>query len=339
MKKLLVMLLGLSLATTGVFAAGTQATQPVQVKAVFGSEPATLDPALNRDVPGAIYLSHAFEGLYKYEDSGNGVAQVVPGIALDAPSKVVNPNGEVVLTFRLKGYIKWSDGKPVTANDFVYSWQRLVDPATEAPYSAVLDAVKNAKEIRNGVDGVSKTDLGVKALDDQHLEVTLTFDAPDFFETTAFPATFPVRQDIIERAGAAWASDPATYVSNGPYYLVEWVHNDHLLFEKNPNYYGYFNKETGSYETDKLYGPKELYFYLQDDGLKTLQGFSEGEFNFIKTIPASELQKLRDVGRVRIAKVGDSSNSELPYLVDDALIGTFYNQLGYFFFKNVRLAW
>ncbi|MDR2028128.1 MAG: ABC transporter substrate-binding protein, partial [Treponema sp.] len=152
-KRSIFLLLGLSLIAMGAGAgARRQQSAPTgtTLTLVFGSEPNTIDPALNSAVDGAIYLQHAFEGLYKYADNGQGRAQAVPGQAAGAPQKTVNPDGTVVYVYTLRDNLKWSDGKALTASDFVYTWQRLVDPSTAADYSYMIDMVKNANEIMAG---------------------------------------------------------------------------------------------------------------------------------------------------------------------------------------------
>ncbi|MDR0759723.1 MAG: ABC transporter substrate-binding protein, partial [Treponema sp.] len=151
---------------------GAAQTPTTQITLVFGSEPNTIDPALNSAVDGAIYLGHAFEGLYKYADNGRGRAQAVPGQAAGAPQKTVNPDGTVVYVYTLRDNLTWSDGKALTAADFVYTWQRLVDPSTAADYSYMIDMVQNANEIMAGEK--DKSELGIRAVNDKTLEITLT---------------------------------------------------------------------------------------------------------------------------------------------------------------------
>ncbi|MDR3276543.1 MAG: peptide ABC transporter substrate-binding protein [Treponema sp.] len=263
------------------------------VTAVFGSEPNTIDPALNSSVDGAIYIQHAFEGLYKYVDAGvapvNGLgkAQVVPGMAASAPAKQVNADGTVVLTYTLRSGLKWSDGSAFTAHDFVYTWQRLVDPETAADYSYMIDMVVNANEIMAGEKAPSE--LGIRAVNDTTLVITLVNDCAYFDEIAAFPATFPVQKATIDKAGDQWTFDPATYVSNGPYRMKEWVHNSYILFEKNPNYY----------ETVK--GPDTIKWALMDDSNAQLVGFRNGELDFIENVPVAEIPSLIAAGSLHIA--------------------------------------
>ncbi|GHU96720.1 ABC transporter substrate-binding protein [Spirochaetia bacterium] len=262
----------------GNTSSGVASTKGNTLTSVFGSEPNTIDPALNSSVDGAIYIGHTFEGLYKYADNGQGIAEPAPGQAAGAPQKTVNADGTVTYVFTLRNNLKWSDGKALTAQDFVYSWQRLVDPGTAADYSYMIDMVKNANEIM--ADEKDKSELGVRAISDTSLEVTLAYDCPYFLEIAAFPATYPVRQDIIDTARDQWTFSAATYVGNGPYRLKEWVHNSYLLFEKNPNYY------------EAVTGPEFLRFALMDDHNAMYAGFRSGELDFIEELPLDEIPGL-----------------------------------------------
>ena len=268
-------------------------TRENTLTANFTTEPNTIDPALNSAVEGAIYISHAFEGLYKYEDSGKlavpglNYAQPVPGMAVSAPQKTVNADGTVKLVYTLRNGLKWSDGSALTADDIVYSWQRLVDPETAADYNYMLDMVQNANEIMDGT--MDKSALGVKAVNATTLEINLTFDCPFFDEIMCFPATFPVKKSIIESAGDQWTFSPATYISNGPYRLKEWVHNSYLLYEKNPYYY------------QPVTGPDFIKFVLTDDENAMLVALRSGEIDFTRNYPVDELPSLLASGEFHIS--------------------------------------
>jgi oligopeptide transport system substrate-binding protein len=307
MKKLSMVFLGVALVITGVSVGGCSrngnaqasgsgggavSTKANTANAVFGSEPNTIDPALNSAVDAAIYLQHAFEGLYKYQDAGTNAApginyaQAVPGMAANAPAKTVNADGTVTLVYTLRNGLKWSDGSTFGAEDIVYTWQRLVDPATAADYSYMIDMVINANEIMAGEK--DKSTLGVKAIDATTLEVSLTYDCPFFDEIMCFPATFPVKKSVIESAGDQWTFSPSTYISNGPYRLKEWVHNSYILFEKNPNYYA------------SVSGPEFLRFTLMDDENAQLAGFRSGEIDFIQYVPTDEIPTLLASGELNV---------------------------------------
>ena len=261
----------------------------------FASEPMTMDPALNSAVDGAVMANHLFEGLMKWESTGEEVegsegscdtAKLTYGQA-ESYDKTTNDDGTVTYTFHLRDGIKWSDGKDVTAGDFEYSWKRLVTPATAADYNYMLDCVVNANEIMAGKKDPSE--LAVKAVDDKTFEVTLTTDLPYFEELCAFPAMMPVRQDIIEAKGDQWTFDPSTYISNGPYKLTEWTHNSQIVMAKNENYYDYANL-----------GPDTITFKLMDDSNAMLSGFKSGELDYIQNVPQAELPSLIASGDMKI---------------------------------------
>ena len=194
-----------------------------------------------------------------------------------------------VYTFHLREDALWSDGEPVTAYDFEYAWKRVVDPETAADYSYMLDCVKNGPEIIY-VGTMSPDDLAAVALDEKTFEVTLHTAIPYFIEIAAFPATFPVRQDIIEEYGDQWTFDPATYIGNGPYMMSEWVHNSYIMMVKNPNYYDY----------DKL-GPDSIKFALMDDNNAILAAFNSGELDFAENPPVDEIPALLESGQLKVA--------------------------------------
>ena len=273
----------------------TASTGDFNITVNLASEPQTMDPTLNTTSDGSNMANHLFEGLMKWEDSGAEVngsdgtahsAQLAPGQA-ESYEKTENEDGTVTYTFKLRDGIKWSDGKDVTAGDFEYAWKRLVDPATAADYSYMLDCVVNANEIIAGEKDASE--LAVKAVDDKTFEVTLVNDLPYFEELCAFPAMMPVRQDIIEEAGDNWTFDVATYISNGAYKMKEWTHNSQIVVEKNENYYDY----------EKL-GPETITFKLMDNQNAMLSGFNSGELDFIEDVPQAEIANLIASGDMKI---------------------------------------
>ncbi|MDO5718222.1 MAG: peptide ABC transporter substrate-binding protein [Tissierellia bacterium] len=240
----------------------------------IASEPESIDPALNTAVDGAVMLHHAFEGLIKWVDDGEGNAILAPG---QAESWDVSEDG-LTYTFHLRDGIKWSDGKDVTANDFVYAWNRLVNPDTGADYNYMLDMV----------EGFEDNNLNIKAVDDKTFEVKLGAFCPFFEEICAFPSTFPVRQDIVE-GNDKWTTDPGSYVSNGPYIMKDWAHNSYILFEKNPDYY----------DADSLTA-NTIKFHLMDDHNAMYAAYLSGELDYIAQAPQEEIQTLLDIGSLKV---------------------------------------
>ena len=301
---------GQTVETTAPTQAPVETTTPTQAPADgpfnlnvnVASEPQTIDPALNSAVDGSIMTGHMFEGLFKWADSGElvdgvqdcNLAELVPCQA-ESYEKVTNDDGTVTYTFKLRSDAKWSDGKPVTAGDFVYSWKRLATPATAADYCYMIDMVKGYAEV-NGEEADPDT-LAVEAPDDSTFVVTLTYDCPYFLEICAFPAAFPDREDVVSADPDGWTHNVDTYLSNGAYTLTQWDHNSQIIMAKNENYYDY----------DKL-GPDTITFKLMDDNNAMLTGFNSGELDFIEDMPVDEIPSLLNSGDLRI----------VPY------IGTYY---------------
>lgn len=304
MKKRLFALLLASVMVAGIAAGcGAGAQKDFDLVVNFASEPTTIDPALNSAVDGAVMIQHSFEGLYKWVDDGEGNAKLALGQAKDVK---VSDDG-LVWTFTLRDDIFWSDHteenpKPVTANDFVYAWQRAVDPATAADYNYMLGMVLNANDIMTVDEATGKalkdkSELGIKALDEKTLEITLGEKCEYFQEICAFAVALPVRQDMIEQAGDQWTQDPATYIGNGPYKMKEWVHNSYILYVPSETYYDYKNL-----------GPSSIKFALMDDTNAIYAGFQSKELNFIEEVPANEIATLLESGELHV----------VPY------IGTYY---------------
>ena len=269
------------------------ATTANEITVNIASEPQTIDPALNSAVDGAIMINHMFEGLMRWVDSGvetagsDGTctnAELSYGQA-ESYDKVPNEDGTVTYTFHLRDGIMWSDGQPVTANDFVFSWQRLVSPETAADYSYMIDCVVNANAIMNGE--MDPSELAVSAPDDKTFVVTITSDLPYFTELCAFPATFPVREDIV--SDSQWTYSPDTYISNGAYKMTSRVTNSEIVMEPNEHYYG----------VEEL-GPDKITFKLMDDANAMLSGFNSGELDFIESMPTDEVAGLLASGDLKI---------------------------------------
>jgi oligopeptide transport system substrate-binding protein len=188
----------------------------------------TIDPQLIEDSAGHDIARNLFEGLMNQDEKG----EVVPGVA---ESFTVTPDNKTY-TFVLRKDAKWSNGDPVVAGDFVYAWQRAVDPATASNYAWYMElaTIVNAADI---VAGTKTPDmLGVKAVDDYTLEVQLSEPTPFFAEMTTFATMFPAHRATIEQFGADWTK-PGNMVSNGAYMLSEMIPAEKLTMVRNPNYW------------------------------------------------------------------------------------------------------
>ena len=186
-----------------------------------------LDPQLAEDVDTAYVVNQLFEGLYNEDANGNPV----PGAA---ESYTANADF-TVYTFKLRD-AKWSNGDPVTAGDFVYGWQRAVDPALASTYAYYLGLVNivNADEVVAGTK--TAADLGVKAIDDKTLEVTLKASTPWFVKTLAHSTLFAAPKATIDKFGNDWTK-PENLVSNGAYMLAENSPGERVVLKRNPNYW------------------------------------------------------------------------------------------------------
>ena len=256
------------------------------VNACIASEPETIDPNLSSSVDASIYSHHMFENLMKYEmtneyvDGSKNMRETEVSYG-QAKSYEISDD-LTIYTFKLRDDIYWSDGKPVTANDFEYSWKRLVDPATAADYGYFLnDIVLNATAIQNGEK--DKETLGVRAIDDKTLKITLETPCAYFIEMCAFAGLMPLRQDIVE-GNPNW-TNPENIVCNGPYKLTEWVHDSKIVMEKNDKYYNYA----------KL-GPDKINFYLSDSETAIISAYQAGEWQFIEEFPTDMIEALQASG-------------------------------------------
>lgn len=207
--------------------AGTTLAPQQQIVINNGSEVASLDPHKVEGVPESNIILNLLDGLVNTDNSG----KVVPGVA----KSWQNQQG-TQWTFTLRDDAKWSNGKPVTADDFVYSWRRLADPATASPYSSYLQAAHFANIDAILAGKMSPDQLGVKALDTNHLQITLSEPVPYLVAMLAHTAMKPVYAPAIKQWGEAWTR-PGHYVGNGAYMLSDWVVNEKIVLQRNPHYW------------------------------------------------------------------------------------------------------
>ncbi|MCH4223043.1 MAG: peptide ABC transporter substrate-binding protein, partial [Solobacterium sp.] len=295
MKKVMALLMAASM-TVGLAACGssssgstsatgtTTASGSDSINVCIASEPSSIDPALNSSVDGATYLVHLFSGIAKYEQADDGTLKIVPDAATELPEGVTNDDGTVTYTYTLRDGMKWSDGSDVTANDFVYAWNRAVAPATGSDYAYMFEVI-------DGYDDVTATDdagnqlnpdakLNVSAPDDKTLVVTLTNEVAYWDQFLAFPTYFPVKEDVVSNDN--WATDPSTYVCNGAYKLTGWDHNSLITLTKNDDYY----------DADKV-TMKTINFYLSDNADNMLSNFENGDWQMIDDVPTQEIDALK----------------------------------------------
>ena len=255
------------------------------INVCLASEPATLDPALNSSVDGATLIAHLFSGLAKWDldDAGNLV--IAPDAAEELVEGVLNDDGTVTYTYTLRDGLKWSDGQDVTANDFIFAWNRAASVDLAADYGYMFEVVDGYNDIwetdESGENFVNPdATLNAKALDDKTIEVTLANEVAYWDELLAFPTYFPVREDVV--ANDNWATDPATYVNNGAYVMSAWNHNSLITLSKNDNYV----------DAAEVTMP-EINFYLSDDANNMLTNFENGDWQLIDDVPTNEIAALK----------------------------------------------
>lgn len=253
------------------------------------AQPKTIDPSLNSQTYGFIYINHAFEGLLSKDTENN----IIPGVA--ESFELLKDN--VTYIFHLRTNAKWSDGKTVTANDFVYAYRRAVDYKTASELSYLMDIIKNAKDINKG--NMEVESLGVKALDNYTLEITL--EAPTLYFPNLVSSGgiyMPVRRDIIERYGDKWSYNPETYICNGAYIMTLRTPDEKIVFEINTNYWNMQKQKA-----------KKITFLLMADEYTALNGVRIGDIDFSITAPP-------------IAEIKNLIKEN--YLAINNIIGTYY---------------
>lgn len=253
------------------------ATQPSQELHVnLRTEPPVLYPALATDTTSGLVLYHVLEGLTRLGENG----QVRPGMAT---SWQVSDDG-MTYTFFLRKTAKWSDGQPVTAHDFVYSWLKMLDPKTASNIAYHLYPVKNAKAFNEGK--AQAEDVGIRALDDYTLQVTFEHPVPHFLNLTSHQALLPIPKHVDE-ANPNWYKEAATFVGNGPFQLAEWIHDSHIVPKKNSHYW--------AKDEVKL---DAIHMAMVNDENTEYQMFETGQLD-VATPPLELTKELLDAGKAK----------------------------------------
>ena len=240
------------------------------ISVCIASEPDVIDPALNSSVDGATLDSHLFAGLAKWDTDADGNLVITADCAKELTEGVVNDDGTVTYTYTLKDGLKWSDGQDLTASDFVFAWKRAASTTLGADYGYMFEGVKGYPD-----------DLAVEATDDKTIVVTLNNALSYWDELLAFPAFFPVREDVVADEG--WCTDAATFVSNGAYKMTGWGHDSVITLTKNDNYWDAENVTM-----------QEIKFYLSDDANNMLTNFKNGDWLLIDDVPTNEIAALKE---------------------------------------------
>ena len=271
-------------------ASGSATASNVTVQ--IGPNPESIDPALNSTIDGGNLLITAFEGLLIVDENN----QVQPG---QAESWEVSEDG-LTWTFHLREGLKWSDGTDLDAADFVYTYKRVADPDTAAPYSqTAVGMIAGYDEAMAG----NPDALQVEAPDADTFIVHLSYPCTYFDKLAAFATLSPVQQETIEANGDAWATSPETYISNGPYYMTEWTVGQQIVFSKNPYY-------KGGWDSDKIV-TDTITFLLMEDSTAAYTAYTTGQAQLIKDVPTEEIPSL--------TKAEDGGEFDV-----DPVMGTYY---------------
>jgi oligopeptide transport system substrate-binding protein len=231
-----------------------------------GAELETLDNSLSVGSQDDNVLGDLMMGLV----TENAQAQPIPGAAV----KWTTSSDGLIWRFTLRD-AQWSDGKPVTAADVVFSWRRLLDPATASRYAYYLYLVKNAETINTGKLPASA--LGIRAVGTHELEVTLEKPAPYLLQMLMHPCTHPLPRHVVTAKGRDWTR-PGNHVGNGPFLLKEWIPNGHVRLEKNPRFY-----DAASVALE------HIYYYPTDDYSAALQRMRAGELDMQDRTPVQRI--------------------------------------------------
>lgn len=258
------------------------------------NDPDTLDPHKATGSWESNILGDLFLGLFTEDAGANPVAGA-------AESYTVSDDG-LVWTFKMRAGAVWSDGMPVTAEDFVFSFRRQMDPATASQYASMLYDIKGGEEVNAGRAGPEA--LAVRAIDPQTLEITLNHPAPYLPQLLMHQITYPVPKHVVEKYGDDWVK-PETYVSNGPFKLVSWRPNDSVVTVKNDKFYDAANV--------KLDG---VNFYPTDDAEAALKRFRTGDLDLNVGFPSAQIELLR---RTMAAELKVSTIVNVRYIVMNTL--------------------
>lgn len=297
-----------STATSGSTAGSTAGgTNTAGFTVQYGSNPETLDPALNSAIDGANTIITIFEPLLLINENN----EVVGG---QAESWETSEDG-LTWTFTMRDGLKWSDGTDLNAKDFEYSFKRMVDPNTAAPYAetclGMIDGFEEAAGFPDA-DGNPTAEpnpdaLNVKASDDgKTLTIVLSYPCSYFDKMAAFATMSPVQQATVEANGDAWCTSPDTFVSNGPYMITDWTPSERIVLTKNPNY-------VGGWDSSKIVSDT-ITLLLLEDSSASYAAYNSGEAVLVKDVPTDEIPSL--------TKAEDGGDFYV-----DTILGTYYVSL------------
>jgi oligopeptide transport system substrate-binding protein len=260
----------------------TTSSEPKEINLVFSSEPPSIHPGLATDTTSSSVIQSVFEGLMTMKD----------GVPTEAAAESYEVSDDLLTyTFKLRD-AQWTNGDPVTAEDFAYSWKWVLDPANASEYASILYPIKGAEAFNLDTGGTAD-DLGIKVIDDKTIEVTLEVPTPYFLELTAFKTMYPFHKGTQE-ANESWFTEADTIVSNGPYNLTEWVHNGNLVLTKSDTYW---DKDNVKIDTVNI--------SIVESESAQMNMYDAGEIDFLGTnygsIALDAIDRLKSEGTLNVA--------------------------------------
>ena len=271
------------------------------VNTYLAADPTTLDPSLRSDSYSSDILMNCMESLIRVGQR-DGEYTFVPG---DAETWESDETG-TVWTFHLGEDRKWSDGEPVTADQYVYSLQRTADPETGSPNSFFVSPIKNYAAISEGE--MAPEELGVEAPDEHTLVITLENPMPSFLESTDASVFYPQRQEIVEQYGEQYGADFDKFVYNGPFKVTEWTHNSSIKIEKNENYWDAENVDL-DYVT----------YQIMSDTAAIMNAYDAGQIDVIDISSQEALQKYQADNNNVYTQISGGSITFAFYNTEDKL--------------------
>ncbi|MBP2652151.1 MAG: oppA 2 [Firmicutes bacterium] len=243
-----------------------------------GDEPESLDPRKSTSIAASNIEAQLFEGLTSVDSNNNPVPAA-------AERWEVSPDG-LKYTFYLRKGLKWSNGDPVTAEDFEYAWKSVLSKELASDYASQLFYIKNGEAYNSGK--ATEDEVGVKAVDSNTLEVELEKPVPYFLALTSFHTYYPINKKVVT-ANENWAADAQSFVGNGPFKMTEWVHQSKVEVVKNAQYW-----DVAKIKLEKID------FTLVDSNSTTLTMFENGQLDMAENPPVTDVPRLQKEGKVKV---------------------------------------
>ncbi|MDD3266651.1 MAG: peptide ABC transporter substrate-binding protein [Burkholderiales bacterium] len=293
-------------ASTLIYGCEHSATRPLDtIRIDVGAEVPSLDPTKAEDVNSVRIMYDLFAGLLDFNQKN----EIIPGMA---KSWDISADGKTY-TFHLRDGLKFSDGSPITAKDFVYSWQRLVDPKVGSSYSFLLSNVINGQSIIDGKKSLAT--LGVKASDDKTFVVTLNNPDSSFLDKVSLPNLYVIPEKVIKQYGDSW-TNPSNIISSGAYKIKEHVVNGYILADKNPNYY----------DAKSVTIPHVKYLPYVDLN-SSVAAYKTGDLDMtFQMLPVDQYKQLKEEYKDQVHTIQQEALSYFEYNMQDPILG-----------KNIKL--